>query len=65
MPPKIRELIRRLEDAGFVDRGGKGSHRNFSHPACAKPVTLSGGLGDDAKPYQERQVQAAVEESRK
>jgi hypothetical protein len=39
--------------------------RNFSHPACAKPVTLSGALGDDAKPYQERQVQAAVEESRK
>jgi predicted RNA binding protein YcfA (HicA-like mRNA interferase family) len=64
-PPKIRDLIRRLEEAGFVDRGGKGSHRNFSHPTCTKPVTLSGRLGDDAKPYQERQVQAAVEESRK
>ena len=65
MPPKIRELIERLKNAGFVDRGGKGNHRNFSHPACTKPVTLSGSPGHDAKPYQERQVQAAIEESKK
>ena len=31
MPKKIRELIRDLKKAGFVDRGGKGSHRNFTH----------------------------------
>jgi len=30
-----------------------------------KPVTLSGSPGHDAKPYQERQVQAAIEESKK
>lgn len=65
MPPKIRDLIERLKKAGFIDRGGKGSHRNFTHPACTRPVTLSGNPGDDAKPYQERQVQAAIEESRK
>lgn len=29
MPPKVRELIADLERVGFVDRGGKGSHRNF------------------------------------
>ncbi len=29
MPPKIRELIAALNRAGFSDRGGKGSHRNF------------------------------------
>jgi predicted RNA binding protein YcfA (HicA-like mRNA interferase family) len=63
MPPKIRELIQRLQKAGFQDRGGKGSHRNFTHPNCSKPVTLSGNPGDDAKPYQERQVQMAIEES--
>jgi predicted RNase H-like HicB family nuclease len=28
VPPKIRELIADLQAAGFVDRGGKGSHRN-------------------------------------
>lgn len=29
------------------------------------PFTLSGNPGDDAKPYQERQVEAAIEESLK
>ena len=53
------------QNQDIPDRGGKGSHRNFSHPACTKPVTLSGSPGQDAKPYQERQVQAAIEESKK
>jgi predicted RNA binding protein YcfA (HicA-like mRNA interferase family)/predicted RNase H-like HicB family nuclease len=51
MPRKIRELIAELEKRGFVNRGGKGSHRNVTHPAVARPVTIS---GDDAKQYQER-----------
>lgn len=42
MPRKIRELIADLEQAGFVDRGGKGSHRNFVHPDRARPLTVSG-----------------------
>ncbi len=62
MPPKIRELIKQLKQAGFIDRGGKGSHRNFTHPCCQLPITISGGAGDDAKLYQVRQVQAALEE---
>ncbi|MCI0484672.1 MAG: type II toxin-antitoxin system HicA family toxin [candidate division NC10 bacterium] len=65
MPPKIRELIAELERAGFVDRGGKGSHRNFVHAKVAKPVTISGSPGDDAKHYQVRAVRLAIEESRK
>jgi predicted RNA binding protein YcfA (HicA-like mRNA interferase family) len=65
MPTKIRELVNLLKKAGFADRGGKGSHRNFTHPNCAMPVTLSGNPGDDAKPYQERQVRAAIEESKR
>jgi predicted RNA binding protein YcfA (HicA-like mRNA interferase family) len=65
MPRKIRELIADLESAGFVSRGGKGSHRNFVHPSVTKPVTLSGKLGDDAKHYQERAVAAAIKESKK
>ena len=59
MPRKIRDLIRRLERAGFVNRGGRGSHRNFEHPAGPR-VTLSGQEGDDAKPYQEREVESAI-----
>jgi predicted RNA binding protein YcfA (HicA-like mRNA interferase family)/predicted RNase H-like HicB family nuclease len=49
VPPKIRELISDLQAGGFVDRGGKGSHRNFVHPKVPKPVTISGALGDAAK----------------
>ena len=61
MPKKIRELICDLMKAGFVDRGGKGSHRNFKHPVGVQ-ITLSGNLGHDAKCYQERAVQAAIQE---
>jgi len=61
MPRKLRELIAELKEAGFIDRGGKGSHRNFKHASGVK-ITLSGKPGDDAKPYQERQVQKALEE---
>ena len=63
MPRKIRELIADLESAGFENRGGKGSHRNLVHPNVAKPVTISGKLGDDAKRYQERAIKRAIAES--
>jgi predicted RNA binding protein YcfA (HicA-like mRNA interferase family) len=64
MPRKIRELIRDLEAAGFSNRGGKGSHRNFVHPRVANPVTIAGKLSDDARQYQERAVERAIEESK-
>ena len=64
MPSKVRELIAELERAGFVNRGGKGSHRNFVHPKVAKPITVSGAPRDDAKHYQERAVRRAIEESK-
>ncbi len=62
MPRKIRELIRELERANFANRGGKGSHHNYEH-ATGTRVTISGQPGDDAKPYQEREVKDAIEES--
>lgn len=62
MPPRVRELVAQLEHAGFTNRGGKGSHRNFVHPAVSKPVTISGKLSDDAKRYQIRAVQQALAE---
>jgi len=63
MPRKIRDLIRDLKNAGFKDRGGKGSHRNFVHPKAHKPVTISGNESDDALRYQEKAVTLAIEES--
>lgn len=65
MPRKVKDLIRDLEKAGFVNRGGKGSHRNFVHSNVQKPITISGKEGDDAKDYQEKAVQKAIEESQK
>lgn len=62
MPPKIRELVADLKRAGFKDRGGKGSHRNYVHPEQSNPVTISGKLGDDAKHYQIRAVRKAIAE---
>lgn len=63
MPRKIRELVRDLEKAGFVNRGGKGSHRNFKHPSGAI-AAISGNPGDDAKPYQEKDLAKALKEAR-
>jgi len=60
MPRKVRQLIADLERAGFVNRGGKGSHRNFTHAKGVR-VTLSGRPGDDAKHYQERDVKRALD----
>lgn len=60
MPRKVRQLISDLEQAGFENRGGKGSHRHFMHPKGVR-VTISGQLGDDAKHYQERDVKRAIE----
>lgn len=63
MPRKVRELIRDLERAGFTDRGGKGSHRNFIHPGGAH-ATFSGRDGDDARHYQEKQIAREIARSR-
>ena len=63
MSRKVRELIAELENHGFVNRGGKGSHRNFTHPRVARPVTISGNAGDDAKKYQEKAVKSAIAEA--
>jgi len=62
MPRKIRDLVRDLEDAGFEERSGKGSHRNFRHPLLAKVVTIAGRDGEDAKRYLEQAVRLAINE---
>ena len=59
MPRKLRELITALERAGFVNRGGKGSHRNYIHPGGVR-VTLSGPAGADARHYQEKEIRQKI-----
>ncbi len=64
MPRKIRQLIKELEQAGFINRGGKGGHRNFIHPKGVV-ISISGKLGEDAKHYQEKEVAKKIKESQK
>jgi predicted RNA binding protein YcfA (HicA-like mRNA interferase family) len=67
MARKLRELVQNLKEAGFyqISGGGKGSHRKFAHAKYAGTVTLSGKSGEDAKPYQEKQVKQAIETVKK
>ena len=65
MPPKIKDLIKLLETAGFENRGGKGSHRNYVHSNVIKPITIPGKLSGDAKIYLIKAVNKAIEDSKK
>ena len=65
MPKKIRQLISDLKDAGFALDRQKGSHRQFKHENFRCLITLSGGDGNDARHYQEKQVAEAIAFSKK
>lgn len=63
MPRKLRQLLCELRDAGFdeLPGRGKGDHAAWRHPLAPRhKLTIDGRPGDDAKPYQERQVRAAI-----
>ncbi len=47
--------------AGFTCAPGKGSHTKWFHPLLPGKLTLSGKDGNDAKPYQEKDVNNALE----
>jgi predicted RNA binding protein YcfA (HicA-like mRNA interferase family) len=63
MAKKIRELKAMLARAGFVCRPGKGSHTVWTHPRVRRSVVLSGHDGDDARPYQEKDVARRIREA--
>jgi hypothetical protein len=66
MPRKLRELRADLRRVGWVLVRQTGSHQTWRHPDLpGVSIRLSGGDGDDAKPYQERDVSRAVEATRK
>jgi predicted RNA binding protein YcfA (HicA-like mRNA interferase family) len=62
MPKKIRELKRMLLQAGFEleKKRGKGSHTIWKHPNYKGSITISGKDGNDAQPYQEKDVKQAI-----
>jgi predicted RNA binding protein YcfA (HicA-like mRNA interferase family) len=45
MPIKVREVLRMLEEDGWVLDRQKGSHRQYVHPTKPGTVTVSGNLG--------------------
>jgi predicted RNA binding protein YcfA (HicA-like mRNA interferase family) len=65
MPRKIRQLISDLKLAGFMLDRQKGSHRQFKHAAWLGVITVSGGEGEDAQRYQEKQVIQAIAQASK
>ena len=44
---KVREVIRRLLNDGWVQVAQKGSHRQFKHPSKPGKVTVPGKPSDD------------------
>jgi predicted RNA binding protein YcfA (HicA-like mRNA interferase family) len=42
MPPKVHEVLARLEADGWVQVRQKGSHRQFHHPTKPGTVTVAG-----------------------
>ncbi len=62
MPKKIRELKTLLRKSGFTEEPAKGSHTKWSHPLLSGKLTLSGKDGEDAKPYQEKDVNNALKQ---
>jgi predicted RNA binding protein YcfA (HicA-like mRNA interferase family) len=62
MPRKLRELRSDLRRSGWVSVRQTGSHQTWQHPELPGiSIRLSGNDGDDAKPYQERDVSRAIE----
>ena len=43
---KVKEVIKLLEDDGWVMITMRGSHRQFKHPTKAGKVTVNGHLND-------------------
>ncbi len=45
MPPKIRDILQQLKDAGWQQVQQTGSHRQFRHPHHPGWLTVAGKLG--------------------
>jgi len=51
VPPKVREVVRRLRRDGWVEqKGSGGDHRQFEHPTKPGKVTVAGHENEDMHP---------------
>ncbi len=47
---KVRDLMRWIEEDGWIVHSQKGSHRQYVHPTKPGRVTIPGQPGDDVHP---------------
>jgi predicted RNA binding protein YcfA (HicA-like mRNA interferase family) len=47
---KVRDILKLLEDDGWLLVRTKGSHRQYKHPSKLGLVTIPGHMGDDLAP---------------
>ncbi len=61
MPRKKRQIRQDLYRLGFIldPKRGKGDHQIFIHPGLSYHIVVAGADGDDAKPYDEKNVRQA------
>lgn len=50
MPMKVREVIRLLEQNGWIEMRSRGSHRHFKHPKQRCVITVPGNEGKEIAP---------------
>ena len=60
---KVRKVLRRLREDGWVQTAHSGSHRQFEHPTKPGKVTVPGSPSDDLPPGTLRSIlrQAGLE----
>ena len=47
---KVRDMLKKISDDGWVLARTKGSHRQYKHPTKKGLVTVAGHPGDDLAP---------------
>ena len=53
---KVRDMLRKLKDDGWVVARQRGSHRQLHHPTKPGTVTVAGKPSDDLKPKMEASI---------
>jgi predicted RNA binding protein YcfA (HicA-like mRNA interferase family) len=61
---KVRAVIKRLREDGWIHVTTRGSHRQFKHPTKPGKVTVAGALSEDIPPKTLNSIlkQAGLEE---
>jgi predicted RNA binding protein YcfA (HicA-like mRNA interferase family) len=56
MPVKVGEIIKLMEDDGWILKRTNGSHRHFTHPTKPGLVTIAGRRSATLKPKTEASI---------